>query len=344
MNATAAAKRPAVQLSTVIPVYNEEESLPALHKRLTKVLSNITDDYEIVLVDDGSRDRSAEIIESLAAQDPHVVGILLSRNFGHQIALTAGLDHARGDAIAMMDADLQDPPELLPRMLKRIAEGYDVVYAQRRKRAGESPFKLFTAALFYRLLRSLTKVDIPLDTGDFRVINRVALDSVLSLRERNRFLRGMFSWVGFRQTGVLYNRAARHAGETKYPLKKMVRLAIDGITSFSHLPLQFATWLGFTFALLGAAYGMRVLYVWSLGGAVQGWASTVLTVLVLGGVQLVTLGIIGEYVGRILDESRRRPLYFVRRVAHRDAPPAPAPPAASLVGDLDEDDEEDPSP
>lgn len=308
----------APRFSAVIPCYNEEESLPALHERLTKVLSGLGMTYEIVLVDDGSRDRTADTIAALSGRDPHVVGVLLSRNFGHQICLTAGLDHARGELVAMMDADLQDPPELLPEMIAKIEEGFDVVYAQRKRREGESAFKLATAALFYRILRRIVKIDIPLDTGDFRVIRRGALDAVLSMRERNRFLRGMFSWVGFRQAGVLYDRAARHAGETKYPLGKMLRFAMDGITSFSFFPLQAATGLGFLFAGLALLYGARVFYVWLRGDTVQGWASTVLVVLLMGAVQLITLGIVGEYVGRIFDEARQRPLYFVRRVTGRD--------------------------
>lgn len=306
------------KFSAVIPVYNEEETLPVLHKRLTGVLSKLGMPYEIVLVNDGSRDRSEEIIRQLSEKDPHVVGILLARNYGHQICLTAGLDHARGDIVAMMDADLQDPPELLPRMIRKMNEGFDVVYAQRKKRAGESWFKLATAAFFYRLLRKLTNIDIPVDTGDFRIINRRALDSVLALREHNRFLRGMFSWVGFRQTGVLYNRAARHAGETKYPFHKMLKFALDGITSFSTVPLRLATQMGFVFGALAILYGLRVLWVWVMGGTVQGWASTILAVLVLSSAQLVTLGILGEYIGRIFDEVRGRPLYFVREVASRE--------------------------
>lgn len=306
-------------LSAVIPVYNEEESLPALHRRLTKVLSSLGKSYEIILVDDGSRDRSAEMMREIAAADPHVVAVILSRNFGHQVCLTAGLDHARGAVVAMMDADLQDPPELLPKMLAKMDEGYDVVYAQRRKRAGESWFKKSTAALFYRLIRRLTRVDIPVDTGDFRIINRVALDSVLSLRERNRFLRGMFSWVGFRQVGVTYNRAKRYAGETKYPLRRMIRFALDGITSFSSFPLQLASWMGFAFVALALLYAARVLYVWTVSDTVQGWASTVLVVLILGSIQLFTLGVMGEYIGRIFDETRGRPLYFVREVVRGTA-------------------------
>jgi len=310
-------KLPTPVVSAVLPVYNEEESLPVVHERLTKVLSGLGQPYEIVLVDDGSRDASARIMREMSERDPHVVSVFLSRNFGHQICLTAGLDHARGEYVAMMDSDLQDPPELLPRMIAKIDEGFDVVYAVRRKRRGETVFKKATAAAFYRILKSIAKIEIPLDTGDFRVIRRSALDSVLSLREHNRFLRGMVSWVGFRQTGIPYNRPERFAGETKYPLRKMVKFALDGILSFSSTPLKFATWVGFTFAALAAIYGARVFYVWWKGGTVQGWASTVLAVLILGSVQLITLGIIGEYVARIYDETRRRPLYFVREVIGR---------------------------
>jgi glycosyltransferase involved in cell wall biosynthesis len=311
--------KPRVEISAVLPVYNEEESLPVVHKRLTRVFEKLGRPYEIVFVNDGSTDGTEEIMRQLSERDPHVVSVLLSRNFGHQICLTAGLDHSSGEFIAMMDSDLQDPPELLPRMLAKIDEGFDVVYAVRKKRADESAFKKATAAVFYRLLRSVAGIDIPLDTGDFRVIRRNALESVLALRESNRFLRGMFSWVGYRQTGVYYNRPGRFAGETKYPLRKMVKFALDGILSFSSLPLRLATFMGFTFAALGTLYASRVFYVWVRGGTVQGWASTVLAVVILGSVQLITLGIIGEYIARIYDETRRRPLYFVREVLNRDA-------------------------
>lgn len=312
-------------VSAVIPCYNEEESLPVLYERLTKVLSASTDRYEIVFANDGSRDRTLEIIREISARDARVRGVSLSRNFGHQACLTAGLDHARGEVVLMMDADLQDPPELLPKMIEKWRRGVDVVFAVRKKRKGESWFKLVTAAGFYRLLRNMTNVDIPVDTGDFRLIDRKALDAVLALRESNRFLRGMFSWIGFRQEPVYYVRQARFAGETKYPLKKMLRFAFDGITSFSSVPLRFATWLGLAVAAVAFIYSLFVLRSALLGGAVPGWASTTLSVLFLGGVQLVTIGMLGEYIGRIFDEVKRRPLYMVKEVVEH---PAAAPSAA----------------
>jgi dolichol-phosphate mannosyltransferase len=306
-------------LSAVLPVYNEEENLPMLHARLTKVLGALGKPYEIVFVNDGSRDRSWDIITELAGRDAHVRGVNLSRNFGHQVCLTAGLEHASGEVVAMMDADLQDPPELLPRMLKKYEQGYDVVYAVRAGREGETVFKRATAALYYRLIRWCTNIDMPLDTGDFRIISRPALDSVLRLREKNRFLRGLFTWVGFRQTGVRYVRPARYKGETKYPLRKMIRFGIDGITSFSTIPLQAATWIGFASALFGFLYSFRVLKSWIGGSTVPGWTSLAILVLFFGGVQLLTLGILGEYVGRIFDEVKQRPLYFAReRVGFAD--------------------------
>jgi dolichol-phosphate mannosyltransferase len=302
----------------VVPCYSEEGSLPELHRRVSKVLRKCTDRYEIVLANDGSRDATLEVIRGLARHDKHVRGVDLARNFGHQLCLTAALDHARGEVILMIDADLQDPPELLPRMLKRWREGVDVVYAVRRKRKGENFFKLATASLFYRLLKSMTKINIPLDTGDFRLIDRRALDAVLSLRETNRFLRGLFTWVGFRQEPVYYVRQERFAGETHYPLTKMMRFALDGITSFSHKPLQFAVWLGLFAASIAFVYAVRVLWEGLRGGTVSGWASNTFAILFLGGVQLFTIGLLGEYIGRIFEEVKGRPLYVVREVIEQD--------------------------
>lgn len=323
-------------VSVVIPCYNEEESIPVLHERLTKVLSRVTDHHEIVLCNDGSRDGTIDAIRALVAADPAVRGIDLSRNFGHQMCLTAGLDAARGQVIVMMDADLQDPPELLPKMIKLWREGADVVYAVRKKRLGEGLFKRATAAIFYRILRAMTKISIPVDTGDFRLIDRRALDSILSLRESNRFLRGLFTWVGFRQVPVHYVRQERYAGETKYPLRKMVRFAFDGITSFSAAPLQIAIWLGLISATMAFIYGLRVFYQGWMGYTVPGWASTTVSVLFLGGIQLLTIGLLGEYIGRIFDEVKRRPLYLVREIiehaptngTHGAAHPTPEPTAA----------------
>ncbi len=306
-------------ISIVIPCYNEEESLPHLYERLTEVLDQVGEKYEIILANDGSRDNTGLVINDLVDKDARIRGVHLSRNFGHQLCLTAGLDHARGDVIVMMDADLQDPPELVNEMLAKWREGADVVYAQREKREGETFFKKITAAAFYRFMRFLTKIDLPVDTGDFRLIDRVALDAVLSLRESNRFLRGMFVWVGFRQEPVKYVRQARIAGETHYPLRKMVRFAFDAITSFSWVPLQFAVWLGLAAATFSFFYGINVVSTAMQGNTVPGWASTVVTVLFLGSVQLITIGLLGEYLGRVFDEVKGRPLYVVREVAERES-------------------------
>jgi len=306
-------------ITAVIPCYNEEESLPELHKRLTKVLAASTDTYEIIYANDGSRDNTLAVIRELSKVDPHVVGIALSRNFGHQLCLTAGLDQARGQVILMMDADLQDPPELLPRMLEMWRAGVDVAYAQREQRKGESIFKRASAHAFYRMLKFFTKISIPVDTGDFRLIDRKALDAVLALRESNRFLRGLFSWVGFRQEPVMYVREARFAGQTKYPLSKMVRFAVDGLTSFSSAPLRLSMWVGVASSAFAFIYAARVIIQGLQGHTAPGWASTLVSVLFLGGVQLITIGLMGEYIGRIFDEVKGRPLYLVREVIGRDS-------------------------
>ena len=300
------------ELSVVVPVYNEQESVPELYRRLTAALSGVVKSFEVVLVDDGSNDRSWEIIRELAARDGRVKGLSFSRNFGHQMAFTAGLDHADGDAVVIMDADLQDPPELLPELLARWREGYDVVYAVRARRHGETAFKLFTAAAFYRLLRRITRVDIPVDTGDFRLMSRKAVEAFRRMPERHRFTRGMVAWLGFRQVGVPYARAARHAGETKYPLRKMLRLASDGITSFSYIPLQLASWIGLAVSGLALLALVVAVAIRLGGGTMPAWTIAAAALALLGGVQLVAVGLVGEYVGRVLDEVRRRPLYLVR--------------------------------
>lgn len=301
-------------ISVVVPCYNEEEVLPELYRRVMKVLRKCTDRYELVLANDGSRDGTLAVICDLAEKDSSVVGVNLARNFGHQSCLTAGLDQARGDVILMIDADLQDPPELLPKMLKKWRQGADVVYAVRRERKGESAFKRATASLFYRLLKFSTNISIPLDTGDFRLIDRKALNAVLSLRETNRFLRGLFSWIGFNQEPIYYVRQERYAGETKYPLRKMFRFAVDGLTSFSTAPLHVAVWLGLLTAMISFLYGLNVIWQALNGQTVPGWASTTVSVLFLGGVQLFSIGLLGEYIGRIFDEVKARPLYLVRDV------------------------------
>ena len=304
-----------VELSVVVPVFNEEANLPELFRRLREVLEALLPSWELVLVDDGSRDRSWDLIRELAAADARVRGIRLSRNFGHQMALAAGLDTARGVAAVIMDADLQDPPELIPELVARWREGFEVVYAVRTRRSGDGAFKRFTAAAFYRLLRRITRVDIPLDTGDFRLMGRSALDAFRRLPERHRFTRGLVSWLGFQQVGVPYAREARHGGETGYPLRKMVALAVDAITSFSHVPLQMATVLGFGVSAFAFAYILVVIVLKLAGVSWPGYTSLMAAILFLGGVQLVMIGLLGEYLGRVYDEVKRRPLYLVRETA-----------------------------
>ncbi len=298
--------------SVVAPVYNEENLLPEFYQRTTTVLEALGEPFEIVLIDDGSRDRSLEIMHQLHQQDPRVKIVSFSRNFGHQLAITAGTDYARGQAVVIIDSDLQDPPEVIPDLIAKWREGYQVVYAVRADREGEPWFKKVTAQVFYRLIKRITNVDIPVDVGDFRLMDRRVAASLSSMREYNRFVRGLSAWVGFRQVGVPYKRAARKTGETKYPLRKMLRFAFDGITSFSYLPLQLATYTGFTIAGI-SVIGILITIILRLSGseAFLGQASTLVSVLFLGGVQLIFLGIIGEYLGRIYDEVKRRPLYIV---------------------------------
>jgi dolichol-phosphate mannosyltransferase len=311
---------PAVPLSIVVPCYNEEACLRELHVRLSRAAEAVAGggDYEIVLVNDGSRDRTWEVMRELAAGDPHLVAVNLSRNHGHQLALTAGLDLCAGEKILIIDADLQDPPELLGDMLAKMdAEKADVVYAVRRARAGETAFKRSTAKAFYRLLSRLAEIDIPRDTGDFRLMSRRALDALLALPEQARFIRGMVAWIGFRQVPILYDRAARHAGETSYPLGKMMRLALDAVTGFSTAPLRLASHIGLW---LVAASVLLLVYIaigFLTGTAIQGWTSLMLVVVVLGAVQMFVLGMIGEYLGRLYIESKRRPLYIVAEIAGR---------------------------
>jgi len=307
--------RPA--LSIVVPCYNEELNLPVLHARVSAAArAAVGEDYEIVLVNDGSRDGSWSAMQRLAAEDAHIVAINLSRNHGHQLALTAGLDLCAGAQILIIDADLQDPPELLAEMRATMTEqGADVVYAVRRKREGETFFKRLTAAAFYRVLDRVTDTPIPLDTGDFRLMSRRALDALLAMPEQARFIRGMVAWVGFRQVPFVYDRAERHAGVTNYPLGKMIRLALDAVTGFSTAPLRFASHVGL--ALTGASL-LLIIYIaigFFTGSAVQGWTSTMLVVVILGAVQMFVLGMIGEYLGRLYVESKRRPLYLVADVA-----------------------------
>lgn len=298
--------------SVVVAVFNEEEVLPHFYDRLTKVLNSLEGESEIIFINDGSSDQSPLILHEMRRRDPRVKIINFARNFGHEIAVIAGLDHASGQATIIMDADLQDPPEVIPDLVAKWREGYEVVYAQRTDRAGESGFKKITASWYYRLMRAVTSIDLPVDTGNFRLIGRRALKAVSSMRERHRFLRGMVCWVGFRQIGVGYDRAPRAAGETKYPLRKMVKLAKDGIYSFSRVPLELATYLGFFTAIVAFVLIIWVLVEKALSrSVVAGWASTMSVILFLGAIQLISLGIIGDYLGRIYDEVRRRPLYIV---------------------------------
>ena len=318
MNQPSPASRPLPpKLSVVVPCFNEEGCLETLHARISAAARGaVGEGYEIVLVNDGSRDGSWAVMQRLSAADPHLVAINLSRNHGHQLALTAGLDLCGGEQILIIDADLQDPPELLTDMRRAMAEqDADVVYAVRRKREGETFFKKLTAAAFYRVLDRVTDTPIPLDTGDFRLMTRRALDAFLSLPEQARFIRGMVAWVGFRQVPFLYDRAERHAGDTKYPLGKMVRFALDAVTGFSTAPLRLASHVGL--ALTGATL-VLLLYVivgFFMGNTVQGWTSTMLVVLFLGSVQMFVLGMIGEYLGRLYVESKRRPLYLIADIA-----------------------------
>ncbi|GAB4205785.1 MAG: glycosyltransferase family 2 protein [Roseiflexaceae bacterium] len=298
-------------ISVVAPVYNEEALLPEFYRRTVAMLEGLGEPFEIVLVNDGSRDRCPEIMRELHQQDPRVKVLNFSKNFGHQIAITAGMDYAQGQTVVVIDSDLQDPPEVIPQLLERWREGYQVVYAQREQREGETRFKKATAALFYRTLRRITNVDIPVDTGDFRLMDRRVVEAMKSLREQKRFMRGLSAWVGFKQIGVLYKRDARKAGETKYPLRKMIRFALDGITAFSYLPLQMASYVGFAVAVLGVLGIFAVIILRLAGLALTGQATTLVMVLFLGGVQLIFLGIIGEYLGRIYDEVKRRPLYII---------------------------------
>jgi len=305
-------------LSVVAPVYDEEDGIEAFCARVSAALRGLP--FELVLVDDGSRDSSPAILERLAKSDPRVHVVFLSRNFGHQTALTAGLDHARGDAVVMLDADLQDPPELIPEMVDFWRRGIDVVFAVRQLRSGESAFKLRTAKWFYSLFAALSQVELQHNSGDFRLLDRRALDALNSMRERHRFLRGMTVWVGFTQAAVSYQRDPRYAGKTKYTLPRMIRFSLDAIFSFSHRPLQLATLLGFVFSVLAFLAIPVVIILRLLDSYIPGFATITIAVLLLGGIQLIAIGIMGEYVGRIYDEVKGRPLYVVR--ARSNIPPA----------------------
>ena len=301
----------------MVPLMNEEGNVQALLDRIFGIAARLegAPSFEVVLVNDGSRDNTLQVIRDQMRVRPNVVLINLSRNFGHQLAATAGIDASRGDAVVLMDGDLQDPPELIEQFMQKWREGYDVVYAVRRSRKGESIFKLWTARTFYRTIKRLTNVSIPVDTGDFRLMSRRVVEALKASRERHRFLRGMVSWAGFNQTGIEYDRDERTSGETKYPLKKMLRFAIDGITSFSDVPLRFASYLGFTVSTAAFIYAIVIIVAKALWLGTpeyaRGWASTMVVILFLGGVQLIGIGILGEYLGRIYDEVKGRPLYLI---------------------------------
>lgn len=317
------AARIAPSISVIVPCFNEEAAVTECHRRLTQVLRSFDIWYEVVYVDDGSRDATASTLAAIHDSDSNVTVIELSRNFGHQPAVTAGLEAANGEVVVIMDADLQDPPELIGTMLEMWAQGYEVVYGVRTSRAGETGLKLWTAKVFYRIINALSDVEIPLDSGDFRLLDRKAVEAMKSMPERHRLLRGMCSWIGFRQCGVRYARAARFAGTTKYPMRKMLKLALDGIVSFSTFPLRVLAFIGIAsaaLASLGIIYALVVrLFTHSW---VAGWTISFIGLLFLGGLQMISIGIVGEYVGRIYTEAKHRPLYIARSVLHRrgDAP------------------------
>ena len=303
-------------ISIVLPCFNEAAMLPETHRRLVELAQKLNKErFEFIYVDDGSRDETAKLLHEMSLADPRVKGLRLSRNFGHQVATTAGLEHASGDAVVIMDADLQDPPELIVQMYARWLEGYHVAYGEREERLGETPFKLWSAKLFYRLMNRVSPMPIPTDTGDFRLMDRAVVRALLQMPERDRYLRGMVAWVGFRQIGIPYRRQARFAGETKFPIVRMLRFAADAVFSFSFTPLRLAVWAGFFvigLALLGIVYAVLLRFFFDPSHWVRGWASLFVAILFMGGVQLISLGIIGEYVGRIYGEVKQRPLYFVR--------------------------------
>ncbi|KUG06089.1 glycosyltransferase family 2 protein [Solirubrum puertoriconensis] len=301
-----------MDLSIIIPIYNEEANIPTLYQRLRGVIDPMGLRCEYIFINDGSRDRSLELIHALAAQYADVRYINFSRNFGHQIAVTAGLDLSQGEAVVIIDADLQDPPELIPELYQKMREGYEVVYAKRRRREGESAMKLFTAKMFYRILANITNVSIPVDTGDFRIISRKVVEALKLMPEQNKFLRGQISWIGYRQSYIEYDRAQRAGGETGYTYRKMFRLAIDGITAFSDVPLKAATIMGFTVSGIAFLVLLYTLYSrFIIKNYEPGWPSLMVSILFLGGVQLIAVGVIGEYLARLNNNVRRRPLYII---------------------------------
>jgi dolichol-phosphate mannosyltransferase len=317
-------QRPAARLvSLVVPVFNESAVIGAFYERATRAMQALEEmDYEIIFIDDGSRDDSFQQLSAFAAADRHIRVLKFSRNFGHQIAISAGIDHASGDCVTVIDADLQDPPEVIAEMIAQFRRGFDVVYGVRSDRAGETKIKLATASMFYRLLGRLTNIHIPANVGDFRLMSRRVVDQLKQLREKDRFVRGLVSWVGFKQTGISYKRDARYAGETKYPFRKMLKFSFDGITSFSTLPLKLATWIGSAAAILAVAYLVSVFVQKAMGYTVEGWATIMVAMLFMGSVQLICLGIIGEYLGRIFNEVKPRPMYVIEEQVSSGSDPA----------------------
>lgn len=311
-----------IQYSIVVPVYNEEEVIHETYRRLKKVMNSTGESYELIFVNDGSRDHTVDILKKYSQKDECVILLDFSRNFGHQIAITAGMDYSRGRAVVVMDADLQDPPELILEMIDQWKQGYDVVYARRTKRKGETYFKKQTAKLFYRFLHSMAEIEIPLDTGDFRLLDRKVCDQMNNLQEKNRFVRGLVSWVGFKQTAVEYERDERLAGESKYPLKKMLKLSMDGITSFSSKPLKLASYAGVTLSSIGFFYLLVILFLKLFTGIhVPGWSFFIAVQLFFSSITFFILGIMGEYLGRIYDEAKQRPLYIVRDIYKKNHEP-----------------------
>ncbi len=309
------------QLSLIVPVYNESSNLDLFYERVLKVLKPLNLSYEILFIDDGSKDDSLEKLLEIRGRDSNVKVVQFSRNFGKEIAVSAGLDLAEGKAAIPIDADLQDPPELIPSLLEKWKEGYDVVYAKRTKRMGESWLKRWTASLFYRLIAKMTNIDIPEDAGDYRLLSRAAVEQLKRLRERHRFMKGLFTWVGFKQTAVFFERDPRYSGKTKWNYWKLWNFAIEGITSFSYIPLQAASYLGLLVSVFAFFYGVFIIAFKLLHGiAVPGYASLMAAVLFLGGIQLLTLGILGEYIGRIYDEVKQRPLYVIHKTYGFDNP------------------------
>lgn len=303
--------------SIIAPIFNEAESMPELYRRVSAVMESTGEPWELILIDDGSTDRSLEMMQNLAEKDQRVRPVVFARNFGHQIAVTAGLDYARGDAVVIIDSDLQDPPEVIPDLIAKWREGFEVVYAVRAHRAGETWLKKALAALFYKIFRRMVDFEVPVNTGDFRLIDRKVVEALKNIRERHRFMRGLTSWVGYSQCAVPYEREARKAGTTKYPVWKSLILAWDAITSFSSSPLMWVTGSGIVIALLGALEALSIIInkLRDPSGPVPGWATIMVAVLLLGGIQLISLGIIGQYIGRIFDEAKKRPLYFIREKA-----------------------------